>query len=88
MDLRGSPEWREGTQGLVHAPVAKVGETEDNEEYDEDDGTRVITLCEVPYSNTKSIENGKDEGNVQNLAGESTKEDEEAKCEDESASGG
>lgn len=79
---------REETQGLVHAPVPIVGETEEDEEYDEDNGTRVVALCKVPYSKTKSIENGEDEGNVQNLARESTKEDEEAECEDESASSG
>lgn len=78
---------REGGQGLVHGPEAEIGETEDDEEYGEDDSTRVVALCEVPYGKTKGIENGEEEGNVQYLAGESTKEDKEGECEGESESG-
>jgi len=75
---------RDEAQGLVHTPVPKIGETENYEEQREDDSTRVVPLCEVPYSNAKGIDNGEEEGNVQNLAGEGAKEDEETKCESES----
>ena len=55
---------RMGREEGAHAPVPKISETEDDEEYCEDDGTRVVPLCEVPYSKAKTVQNSEDEGYV------------------------